>query len=124
MSSPIDETWNMLYEANPKIQTLAVCKGSEIVWQTQNWDLVNEISELINAPADALNSVKISGVEYHRVTSSVDAYVASSKNDEGHFLMTKVAGSTWLMAWATSDAVPELAMVDLSYAALRLGGVL
>ena len=124
MSSPIDEAWNMLYEANPKIQSLAVCKGIEIVWQTQNWDLVNEASELMNAPANAFSSVKISGVEYHRVTSSVDAYAASSKTDKGHFLMTKVEGTTWLMAWVTSDAVPELAMIDLSYTAIKLSGAL
>ena len=120
MSIPIDEAWNMLYEANPKIQALALCKGTEIVWQTKNWDLVRDATKLVEAPTNASGSVKISGVEYYRVTSSVEAYIASSKKDKGHFLMAKVAGTTWLMAWVTSDAVPELAMVDISYVALKL----
>ncbi|MHA1637531.1 MAG: hypothetical protein ACTSUO_04825 [Candidatus Thorarchaeota archaeon] len=124
MSSSIQEAWNLLYEANPKIQSLAVCKGAEIVWQTQNWDLVKEVQELVDAPAKGSSFVKINGVEYHRVTSSVEAYVASSKKGKGHFLMTKVAGSTWLMAWVSNDAVPELAMIDLSYAALKLSGAI
>ena len=124
MSSVIEEAWNLLYEANPKIQALAVCKGTEIIWQTQNWNLVNEASELMDAPINASESITINRVEYHRVTSSVEAYLASSKEDKGHFLMAKVGGSTWLMAWLTSDAVPELAMVDLSYTALRLSGAL
>ncbi len=124
MSTPIEEAWNMLYEANPKIQSLAVCKGTEIIWQTQNWDLVKNASELKDAPANAVSSVKIGDVEYHRITSSVDAYVASSREDKGHFLMTKIAGSTWLMAWVKSGAIPELAMIDLSYTALKLSGAL
>ena len=120
MSSVIDAAWNALYEANPKIQALAVWKETEIIWQTQNWDLVDISDELIKAPEISSQSVTVSGVVYHLVASTTEAYLASAKQDKGHFIMVKAADSIWLMAWAKSDAVPELVLIDLTYAALNL----
>lgn len=121
MSSVIDAAWNALYEANPKIQALAVWKENEIIWQTQNWNLVDISEELIKAPEISAQSVTISGVVYHMIASTTEAYLASAKGDKGHFIMAKTANSIWLMAWLKSDAVPELALIDLTYAALNLG---
>ena len=121
MSSVIDATWDALYEANPKIQALAVWKETEIIWQTQNWNLVDIAEELIKAPEISAQSVTVSGVVYHLIASTTEAYLASAKGDKGHFIMVKAANSIWLMAWLKSDAVPELALIDLTYAALNLG---
>lgn len=121
MSSVIDAAWNALYEANSKIQALAVWKETEIIWQTQNWNLVDISEELIKAPEISAQSVTISGVVYNLLSSTTEAYLASAKQDKGHFIMVKASKSIWLMAWIKSDAVPELALIDLTYAALNLG---
>ena len=55
------------------------------------------------------------------MASTTEAYLASAKGDKGHFIMAKAANSIWLMAWLKNDAVPELALIDLTYAALNLG---
>lgn len=122
MAEEIERVWNVLYSNNSKIQAFAVSKGSSVLWQTSNWDLVPDAEVLVSAPGDAASSVKVNGVTYRRVASGPEFYVSTADRSQGHFIMALVDESTWLMAWATADSVPELTVVDLGRAAISLIG--
>lgn len=126
MSDPIDDSWKLLYSNNPKIQAFAVCKNSQIIWQTHNLhqNLVNEVEQLTAAPSSASSSVSINGIIYKRVNSSSDSYLATADNKQGHFLMHRIEGMSWVLAWAAPDSVPELTIVDVARTALSLAGKL
>ncbi|MFX0107397.1 MAG: hypothetical protein ACFE7R_03870 [Candidatus Hodarchaeota archaeon] len=115
----IDNEWKLLYSNNPKIQAFAVLKSGEIIWQTSNWDLVSVAKELSEASIKEIPRITISDVKYDRVTSSPEMYIASSEN-QGHLIMALVEKDAWVIAWATQDSAPELAVIDLSKLAVQL----
>ena len=119
MDMTIDNEWKMLYSHNPKIQAFAIMKNNEIIWQTSNWDCVPAAATLTDAPASARPSVEIGGVNYKRVTSTQESYIATADKDQGHLLMALVEVGIWLIAWATHDSIPELTLIDLSKTAVQ-----
>ena len=122
MSPTIDEEWKNLYTHNPKIQAFAVCKSSEVVWMTSNWNVVPDLDNIVNAPENESPSVTVGGVVYHRVESTPDSYIASSENNQGHLLIYLIELKIWAVAWAATDAIPELAITDLAMTATKLKG--
>lgn len=122
MESAISRQWYQLYENNPKIQAFAVATGDEIVWQTENWNLLEDITTLLDAPKSAANKISIAGVKYKRVTSSKDTYIASAGDEKGHLLMARIDEKSWAIAWAEDSSIPELAMIDLTKTAIHLKG--
>ncbi len=122
MESVISHAWELLYASNSKIQAFGVCRGAEVLWQTSNWDLVPVARELVSAPTEAAPYVTINMVKYVRITSGPDFYVATAEGNQGHFIMSLVEGDLWLVAWATPDAIPELAVIDLGKTAVGLIG--
>ena len=120
MDMTIDNEWKLLYSHNPKIQAFAILKDAKIIWQTSNWDLVSVSIELANAPGSAAPSVTINAVQYNRIKSSPQSYIATADKNQGHLLMAEVEKDTWAVAWATADSVPELTLVDLSKSAIQL----
>ncbi|MHA2207792.1 MAG: hypothetical protein ACXABV_01355 [Candidatus Thorarchaeota archaeon] len=119
MDMTIDNEWKLLYSHNPKIQAFAILKNGEIIWQTSNWDCVPAASALADAPSSARESVEIGGVNYKRVASSQESYIATADKDQGHLLMARVEIGIWAIAWATSDSIPELTLIDLSKTAVQ-----
>ena len=115
----IDNEWNLLYSHNPKIQAFAILKNGEIIWQTSNWDCVPAATALTDAPVSARESVEIGGVEYKRVKSNQESYIATADQNQGHLLMSRVETGIWLIAWATHDSIPELTLIDLSKTAVQ-----
>ncbi|MGD2072591.1 MAG: hypothetical protein PVG65_03790 [Candidatus Thorarchaeota archaeon] len=122
MSPTIDEEWKRLYTCNSKIQAFAVCKPSEVIWMTSNWNIVPDLNNILNAPENNSPSVSVGGVDYYRVDSTPDSYVASSENNQGHLLIYLIELKTWAVAWAASDSIPELAITDLAMTATKLKG--
>ena len=122
MESAISRQWYQLYENNPKIQAFSVAKEGVIVWQTENWDLTEDIKSIIEAPQKASGKVTAAGVKYKRVRSAKDFYIGSSGSDEGHLLIVKINDSSWAVAWTESSAVPELTIIDVTKAAIHLKG--
>lgn len=120
MDMTIDNEWKLLYAHNPKIQAFAVLKEAKIIWQTTNWDLVSTSIELANAPGSAAPIVTINAVQYNRVKSSPQSYIATADKNQGHLLMAEIEKDAWAIAWATADSVPELTLVDLSKTAIQL----
>jgi len=122
LESVISRHWYQLYENNPKIQAFAVAKEGEIIWQTENWNLLEDIKSIVDAPQKAAGKVSAGGVKYKRVRSAQDFFIGSSGSNEGHLLIVKINDSSWAVAWAEPSAVPELALIDLTKAAIHLKG--
>ncbi len=122
MESAISQQWYQLYENNPKIQAFAVAKEGEIVWQTENWNLLEDIKSIIRAPETAAGKVSANGVKYKRARSAQDFYIGTAGSGEGHLLIVKINDSSWVIAWAESSAVPELTIIDLTKTAIHLKG--
>lgn len=122
MESAISRQWYQLYENNPKIQAFAVVKEGEIVWQTENWNLLEDIKSIILAPETAAGKVSVNGVKYKRAKSAQDYYIGTAGSDKGHLLIVKINDSSWAVAWAESSAVPELSIIDLTKTAIHLKG--
>ncbi|MGY5858285.1 MAG: hypothetical protein RTU63_02870 [Candidatus Thorarchaeota archaeon] len=122
MESAISRQWYQLYENNPKIQAFAVAKDGAIAWQTENWDLTEDIKSIVEAPQKAVGKVSAGGVKYKRVRSAKDFYIGSSDSGEGHLLIVMINDSSWAVAWAEPSAVPELTIIDLTKATIHLKG--
>jgi hypothetical protein len=120
LESAISRQWYHLYENNPKIQAFAVAKGEEIVWQTENWNLLQDVKQLVAAPGEGTGKVSAFGVKYKRVTSTQDTYIGSAAGDKGYLLISRINEKGWAIAWAESTSVPELALIDLTKTAIHL----
>ena len=118
----ISEIWSNLYSNNSKLQAFAVVENSKIVWQTDNWNLVDAVDHIMDVCTNAKKSLKVANVTYTTVRTSEDSYIASSSDNNGHFLMAQThhKNEIWLMAWATADSDPDLAIIDLLYAATKM----
>lgn len=122
LESAISRQWYQLYENNPKIQAFAVAKEGEIAWQTENWNLQEDIKSILRAPETAAGKVSAGGVKYKRVKSANDFYIGTAGSDKGHLLVVKINDSSWAIAWAEPSAVPELSIIDITKAAIHLKG--
>ena len=122
MSSTIGNEWTQLYSNNPKIQAFAVAKDGAIIWQTDNWDLVEDVKGIMKAIKDAKSKVTVGGVKYNQVSSSEDSYLATADNDQGHLLITKIDEKAWAIAFAVHTAIPELSVIDVKKTAVELKG--
>jgi hypothetical protein len=122
MESAISRQWYQLYENNPKIQAFAIIKGGDVVWQTSNWNLVEDTKTIIDAAMKGLDKISVGGITYKCMTSNQDSLIGSA-GDKGHLLVVKINDQSWAVAWAESKAVPELAMIDLKKSAVYLSGV-
>jgi hypothetical protein len=120
MNLPIADIWTHLYMHNPKIQAFAVIQKKEVVWQTDNWNLVKDVDTLLEAILMSKESIKISKVNYEVVSTKDDTLIATSPDGKGHILMAKAKNASWLVSWATADSVPDLSIIDLRYAASKL----
>jgi hypothetical protein len=116
----IGRQWYQLYENNPKIQAFAVIKDGAVVWQTENWDLVDDVKSILKAQESASSKITVAGVKYKRVTSSEDSYIASADKEGGHFLMARIDKKSWALAWAEHTSIPELTLIDLSKSVIVL----
>ncbi len=100
MESAISQQWYQLYENNPKIQAFAVAKEGEVVWQTENWNLLEDIKSIIKAPEKAAGKVSANGVKYKRANSLKDKTTGTAGSNQVHLLKVKITDSSWAIAWA------------------------
>jgi len=120
LSSTIGNEWNQLYANNPKIQAFAVAKDGVIVWQTENWDLVEDVNAIMKVLKDDKSKTSVGGVKYKRVSSSSDSYIATADDNKGHLLIVKIDEVSWAIAFTAPHAVPELSIIDVTKAAIQL----
>ena len=122
MNAAIGNEWTQLYANNPKIQAFAVSKEGAIIWQTENWDLVDDVSVIMKTLEEDKSKVSVGGVKYKRVSSSADSYIATADDDKGHLLIVKIEEKVWAIAFAAPTAVPELSIIDVTMATIQLKG--
>ena len=101
METIIDSIWQSLYSHNSKIQAFAVCKDSEVIWQTSNWNPASNSQKIVEAIENASDSVNVDGVAYNRVSSTQTSYVSTAKDDQGHFLAAQAGRNVWVIVWAS-----------------------
>jgi hypothetical protein len=118
----IGHEWNLLFANNPKIHAFAVAKEGSVIWQTENWDLVDEIGDILKAADKDKSSLTTGGVKYKRVASSDDSYIATADDDKGHLILVLIDEHSWAIAFAAPTAVPELALIDVKKTAIQLRG--
>lgn len=117
-SLSLDDVWTHLYSHNNKIQAFAVLNDGKIVWQTDNWTLVDAVNILLEGIAGTIDTIEIARIPYEVKQMTEDFLVASSEKT-GYLLMARTRSNSWLIAWATADSIPELAIIDLRYAASK-----
>ncbi len=122
MTLVIGHEWNLLFANNPKIHAFAVAKEGVVVWQTENWDLVEDIDGILKAADKDSSSLSSGGVKYKRMASSDDSYVATADDDKGHLILVLIDEHSWAIAFAAPTAVPELALIDIKKTAIQLRG--
>jgi hypothetical protein len=118
----IGHEWNLLFANNPKIHAFAVAKDGVVIWQTENWNLVEEIEVILKAADKDSSTLTTGGVKYKRVVSSDDSYIATADDDKGHLILVLIDESSWAIAFAAPTAVPELAIIDIRKTVLQLRG--
>ena len=122
MTLVIGHEWNLLFANNPKIHAFAVTKDGAVIWQTDNWNLVEEIDGILNAADKDQTNVTTGGVTYKRVSSSDDSYVATADDNKGHLILVLIDEHSWAIAFAAPSAVPELTIIDIRKTAIKLRG--
>ena len=122
MTLVIGHEWNLLFANNPKIHAFAVAKEGTIIWQTENWNLVEDIDEILKAADKDASSLSSGGVKYKRVASSDDSYIATADDNKGHLILVLIDEHSWAIAFAAPTSVPELALIDIKRTAIQLRG--
>jgi hypothetical protein len=99
-----------------------VAKEGAVIWQTDNWNLVDEIDGILKAADKDASKLTTGGVTYHRVFSSNDAYIATADDAKGHLILVLIDEDSWAIAFAAPSAVPELTLIDIKKTAIQLRG--
>ena len=122
MSLVIGNEWNLLFANNPKLHAFAVAKGGAIIWQTDNWNLVEDIDGILKSVQDSSSQISAGGVKYARVSYSDSSYAATAAQNKGHLLLVRIDENSWAIAFAAPSAVPDLAIIDVKKTAVQLKG--
>lgn len=99
-----------------------MAKHDAIIWQTENWNLVEDIEGILEAANKDSSKVSTGGVTYKLVTSSDDSYIATADDDKGHLILVLIDENSWAIAFAAPTAVPELTIIDIKKTVLQLRG--
>ena len=124
MEDVISTEWQLLYANNPKIQYFGVISNGDVVWQTNNWNLVKDVDQIITSLRVLDSEISIGKVSYTRIQSSSDYYLGISEKNHDHVIICRVNDKSWVIARSSSDSVPELARIDVARTAIKLIGVL
>ncbi|MFW9974091.1 MAG: hypothetical protein ACFFDQ_02335 [Candidatus Thorarchaeota archaeon] len=120
MALVIGNEWNLLFANNPKIHAFAVSKDGLIIWQTDNWNLVDDIDGIMKNVEKDSSKISAGGVTYKRVTSSKDSYIATAEEKKGHIILVRIENNSWAIAFAAPSSVPELTTIDVRKTAIKL----
>ena len=124
MNDVISTEWQLLYANNPKIQYFGVISSGEVVWQTNNWNLVKDVEQILTALKTSASELSIDKINYTRIQSNEDYYLGVSDKNHEHVIICRVDDKSWVVARSLSDSVPELARIDVTRTAIKLIGAL
>ncbi|MFW9918685.1 MAG: hypothetical protein ACFFED_03745 [Candidatus Thorarchaeota archaeon] len=94
--------------------------AGKIVWQTDNWNLVDSVSSLLEGVTKRAGTIEVSNIPYQIGEATGDSLIATSTEGKGHVLMAKTKNDAWFVAWATPDSISDLTIIDLKYAASKV----
>ena len=86
---PATAVYNLM-QADPSILAVAVLKGKEIVYSTDNWDISGDVGRLVSSwVGQNAQSVMVSGVKYSVLQCEQERLVAISMKGEGSICAAK-----------------------------------
>jgi len=117
----IDDLGIVSLETNIKIAAVAVVSDSgTLVFQTDNWDLTNQTSIILNV-IKGDSSFVLSNVEYSVVETTTEGIVGTNDGGMGHVIFVPFQGGV-LVSYAMPQADPPKALLFLKTFAMRLNG--
>ena len=123
MEDVITTEWQLLYANNPKIQSFGVIKDDDVLWQTNNWNLVKDVKDIRNAVPIAKSQISVGKMTYDRIQSSDDYYIGTSGKNKGHIIICHIEENAWVIAKCNPDSVYELVRIDVARTAIKLIGL-
>jgi len=108
-------------ETNIKIAAVAVVSDSgTLVFQTDNWDLTNQTSIILNV-IKGDRSFVLSNVEYSVVETTTEGIVGTNDSGMGHVIFAPFQGGV-LVSYAMPRADPPKALSFLKTFTMKLNG--
>jgi hypothetical protein len=117
----IDDLGIAAFEGDLKLAGLAVVSDSgEIMFQTDNWDLKNKASIIIDV-INGEKSFEISGGKFSVIETTNDGIITSSDSGMGFIIFAPFQGGV-LLSYAMPGADASLVLKFLRNNAMRLNG--
>jgi len=86
---PATAVYNLM-QTDPSILAVAVLKGKDIVYSTDNWDISGDVGRLVSSwVGQNAQSVMVSGVKYSVLQCEQERLVAISMKGEGSICAAK-----------------------------------
>ncbi|MFW9806206.1 MAG: hypothetical protein ACFFFK_05705 [Candidatus Thorarchaeota archaeon] len=126
MSDPVMDAYTQAYNSSGNmVQAFGVISESgQVLWQSNNWDLTADATNLMSAVKSRAASVIQNQVKYSTMRSTPESLVARNVQGNGILILTKIdaASDRWVVAWADAQAQPDGVYVDVDRAAKTLRG--
>lgn len=116
----MEEAINNIYAEEPSITALAIIVNNQIYWQTDNWDLSPNISQILSIwTMGGGGSINISNVKY--IVLSADEYILTATNvqGQGHIIGCSCKSGK-LIGYVGPDGDARGAMVTLQKYAIYI----
>ncbi|WXG40269.1 MAG: profilin family protein [Candidatus Freyarchaeum deiterrae] len=123
--SNVDSIIIQLQGKNPNVTAVAIISlEGQVMWQTSNWNVVDDAPNLIAAWRDKAPSILVQGIKYSTLSATDERLVATNISGMGHIIMATARYRALLMAYVTPQGDTQGSYVDVSRAAAQLGAVL
>lgn len=121
IKSIIDDLGIAALETNTKLAAVAVVSDSgSLMYQTENWDLVNQENIILDVIKGA-RTFNLINVEYSVVESTTEGIIGTNENGLGHIILAPFQGGI-IVSYALPQADPPKALAFLKTFALKLNG--
>lgn len=109
----MEEAINNIYADEPSITALAIIVNNQIYWQTDNWDLSPNISQIMSMwSMGGGGSITISNVKYIVLSADEYNFTATNVQGQGHIVGCPCKSGK-LIAYVSPDGDARGAMVSL-----------
>jgi hypothetical protein len=123
--SNVDSIIVQLQGKNPNVTAIAILSlDGQVMWQTNNWNVVEDAPNLISAWKEKAPSIFVQGIKYSTLSATDERLVATNVSGMGHIIMATARYRALLMAYVTPQGDTQGSYVDVSRAASQLGAML
>lgn len=86
--SNVDSIIIQLQGKNPNVTAVAIISlEGQVMWQTSNWNVVDDAPNLIAAWRDKAPSILVQGIKYSTLSATDERLVATNISGMGHIIM-------------------------------------